>query len=807
MKLSFNLLALLCLVLAAACTSGTEGGPTGNTELNLDIVNPGGTSGELGFSIDRVDYRITCAGNPSGSYPIPDADTSGTDYNYDDSVDISGAFEVVDTRVPPVWQAIMDLPPGICTITLSVWDDDEVVCIGSQTLTINEDATTKYDIVLVCSLSIDLPDGVADVDGTFEFITGNLCPKLYILNAIPKDRIPLRLDPLDPYVGQQVTEIQYRAKDPDNSCGNNCDPQSCTFDNPPVCTPAPYNPNDPLCNPLAGGDPNSAACLAAGAGLVCTIAALPSSTPGIPGGTFISPQDLTTPVGPVLPVNLNTASGIPGIILPGLGGPVTTSSQPSGGAPGNNPLYPGLPNVNGSLPPLYYSCDHALPGPAVINLHCSDGDAECDQNKQITVACGTGDFCIGQPIDCSGSHDCATDGVCDDLCDPLLAALGICDRCPGQDLPVPEGTPCSIGAGGTTGDVCAANGDCVECVDDSSCDSTPVDCLDPSVCSGNTCQPRATSADGTPCSNGECVGGVCTFVACDPCDGGCGTPLCSKVITVSCGNNVTSDVSILSYTLTVDPTPILANQPFTADLSGIAQFPEPFLDAVQSIPGGVTQASLVDLVATVQTRGAGATGANVPVGGGATIPYTCVYGGSSCDPANDLASVPGVRGNTDCVPTGVFNPCGRIVQVPTSTDCAPGGVCDSLGKLVQCSTNGFCVTSGLAIPLDPSLGSYTAGDGVTPGQTTALFGWADNPAPATAVGAPAIDGDGTWNMLQPTYTGVAGEIGLAVNAGGLAVQLECVMGVDSRGPDGVGVPDDGSPTPDSALLAFPVQVP
>ena len=242
MKLSVQLGALALIAIVSACTASSEAGPTGNTELNLDIVNPGGTSGELAFSVDRVDYRITCAGSPPGSYPIPDADTSGTDYAYDDSVDISGAFELVDTRNPPVWQAVMDLPPGNCTVTLSVYEDDEVVCVGSQTLAINEDATSKYDIVLVCSLSIDLPDGMADVDGTFEFITGNLCPKVYVLNAIPSTA---------DLHSRRSTEIQYRAKDPDNTCGNNCDPQFCSTDNPPVCTPYPSNINDPACNPDA----------------------------------------------------------------------------------------------------------------------------------------------------------------------------------------------------------------------------------------------------------------------------------------------------------------------------------------------------------------------------------------------------------------------------------------------------------------------------------------------------------------------------------------------------------------------------
>jgi hypothetical protein len=390
-KIAVHLIVFLCLGLGA-CASSTEGGTAGNTELNLDIVNPGSTSGELGFSIDRVDYRITCAGNPAGTYPIPAADTTGTDYAYNDSVDISGAFEVIDTNVPPVWQAVMDLPPGDCTVTLSVYYQDEVVCVGSQTLAIAEDATTKYDIVLVCSLSIDTPDGMADIDGTFTFITGNLCPKLYVLNAISSDTLSIPVS----------TEVQYRVKDPDNTCGSNCDPQSCTTDNPPVCTPSPYNPNDPLCNPAAGGSPTSAACLSNGAGLVCTIAAWPSGTnpggpaTGAPGGTFLSPLDQTTPVGPVLPVNLNTASGIPGFILPGLGGPAGTNQE--GPLSGGNAIYPFSPTqLSGQLPPLVYQCDPQQPGPTYITVSCSDGDADCDQQKTIILSCPAIDYFCDPP--------------------------------------------------------------------------------------------------------------------------------------------------------------------------------------------------------------------------------------------------------------------------------------------------------------------------------------------------------------------------------------------------------------------------
>jgi hypothetical protein len=120
------------------------------------------------------------------------------------------------------------------------------------------------------------------------------------------------------------------------------------------------------------------------------------------------------------------------------------------------------------------------------------------------------------------------------------------------------------------------------------------------------------------------------------------------------------------------------------------------------------------------------------------------------------------------------------------------------------------VTGGTELPLETVATTYTAGDGSTPGQTEALFGWADDPPPPTAVGVPPLDPDGTWNM-QPgvAYAGLAGEMGIAlrVSYAIAGFQLEGVMAVDSNGPDGVGVPGDFSPTPDSALLSFPVYVP
>jgi hypothetical protein len=224
-------------VLALSCAS--EHGFVVSTEINLDIVHPSGSSTDLGFTVDRVDYRITCVGNPvpgaggagGAPYPIPPSNGNGDDYEYDDAVDMSGSFEIIDTRIPPVWQAALDLPPGDCTMTLSVWDGDEIVCVGSQTLIIVEDTSTKFDIVLVCSVSADLPEGGLRVDGTLDLIDGNYCPQLIWLGADPT--VVAAAVPA-------ITNIQTYSFDPDNQCGENCDPQTCDYSvNPPICTPAP----------------------------------------------------------------------------------------------------------------------------------------------------------------------------------------------------------------------------------------------------------------------------------------------------------------------------------------------------------------------------------------------------------------------------------------------------------------------------------------------------------------------------------------------------------------------------------------
>lgn len=202
----------------------------GNTEITLTIADDfGPQDGEPAFEADRVDYRITCGGSAPGSAPIPPDGTGGI-YDYDDSVDISGAFEIIDGDDPPVWQTITDLPPGDCTASLSVYRDGAVVCLGSHDFTVLEDENTSLSITLLCELSIGLPGADGDAEGEFQVDVGNECPKLFNLSAHP---------PVVPADGTFTTLISAVAEDLDGTCGSRCDPQVCDDANPPNCMPGP----------------------------------------------------------------------------------------------------------------------------------------------------------------------------------------------------------------------------------------------------------------------------------------------------------------------------------------------------------------------------------------------------------------------------------------------------------------------------------------------------------------------------------------------------------------------------------------
>ena len=243
-------------------------------------------------------------------------------------------------------------------------------------------------------------------------------------------------------------------------------------------------------------------------------------------------------------------------------------------------------------------------------------------------------------------------------------------------------------------------------------------------------------------------------------------------IPVGCANSVNESTSVLDWELTVETLPIESGEPFHPKLDGVAVINETVLDAAQSAPGiagGVREANLVDLKATVHVR-EGATGADVILTN-ESIPWECDLSRAECDPDNDdLSGVPGRRSNTDCQPEETTNPCGRFVSLPTSNDCDPGGECAELGKTEQCSQNGFCITGDLRLELDRAFGEYTAD---SQGEEV-LFGWADE------------------SIQRPVYEDPTGPIGFRVGIGPLLVAFECTMGAE---------------TPDEQLISFPIETP
>lgn len=276
-----------------------------------------------------------------------------------------------------------------------------------------------------------------------------------------------------------------------------------------------------------------------------------------------------------------------------------------------------------------------------------------------------------------------------------------------------------------------------------------------------------------------------------------------SVTTVACSDSL-SFTSILDWQLIVVPNTIQGGEPFRANLDGVAVFDESFLDAAQSrLFGGVRRVNLVELKATVHVR-SGATGTGpdpVLTPDESIYDYECALSPTVCDPDNDLEGVPGARPNTDCEPQSAANPCGRFILVPIASDCTPGGICEGLKKNEsQCKVNGFCITGDLHVELGADTARYTAdSDG------NVRFGWAEGEATGATV-RDSGPNEGTWILPEAIYEEPTGPVGLRVTVGGFPVAFECTMGVDSRGPLGVGSLDFlSSPTPNSALVSFPIE--
>jgi hypothetical protein len=283
----------------------------------------------------------------------------------------------------------------------------------------------------------------------------------------------------------------------------------------------------------------------------------------------------------------------------------------------------------------------------------------------------------------------------------------------------------------------------------------------------------------------------------------------TETIRLGCTNNLTSDLSLVDWDLTVDPGPIVGGQAFGAVLSGLARFDEPLLDAAQGqVLGGYKKSRVFALQATVHVRSGVAAEAADVVLTQEPIQPTCKYDDQgnmgpddgpfpTCSDAHDNPD----GSNADCTGLGgVPNPenvCGQFVTVPipTSNECGPGELCESKGKTgpgSQCALNGFCVSGPLEVELQATYEGYLAAD-----SGAVLFGWDDQSTGAVVDQSGA--NRGSW-ILPPVVLDEPGPNSLRGTIGGsIEAALDCTMGE--------GTATVLWPTEDSRLVYFQIATP
>ena len=151
--------ALLSYAALAVCVAGcSSGGLTSSESVSFSLAI-GNTD------VDSVSFTLDCE--------------SGTE--------LSGELNVIDDREKPIWNTIMALPPGDCTVNLVAGDDSgAAICTGKSEFVVIAGQTVKVDVVLMCGGAAEDPLGNVDIDGTFEEVSGNLCPRLHFLNVVSR---------------------------------------------------------------------------------------------------------------------------------------------------------------------------------------------------------------------------------------------------------------------------------------------------------------------------------------------------------------------------------------------------------------------------------------------------------------------------------------------------------------------------------------------------------------------------------------------------------------------------------------------
>ena len=143
------------------------------------------------------------------------------------------------------------------------------------------------------------------------------------------------------------------------------------------------------------------------------------------------------------------------------------------------------------------------------------------------------------------------------------------------------------------------------------------------------------------------------------------------------------------------------------------------------------------------------------------------------------------------------------ISLERNDDCSGDGECAALGHAPDgaCGAVDFCVTEPVELELESQGTDFFAADE----SGSVLFGLREPAAGPTELGL----NRGVFDLEERSYGAPVVSSGAdLLLADSIPVAFECVMAVNSRGPDGVETPTvQASPSPDGAYIACPIQEP
>jgi hypothetical protein len=374
---------------------------------------------------------------------------------------------------------------------------------------------------------------------------------------------------------------------------------------------------------------------------------------------------------------------------------------------------------------------------------CSDGsdcqDAVCNNHQcgQESVpngeSCGVGGMqqCVDGTCVCINNEDCSAEECYEPHC-----SSGTCDSTPSVMR-----TVCNDGnTGNGVSDVCDGEGSCVDCLNNSDCE-TPTTCHEIQCTINHTCQ-ESLATDGTPCTqsggvDGFCVSGICQSCA-QPSDCGvdtqCATPSCDVINGTCIPGYVTPGTSCNDGIATNGTTDVCNGNGNCVDCVTQTQCPADTLCRDYSCGAGgncifVNQPSGencgIDLECDGNGNCMGVCGPSNCVDNSATDCLATTCNADTCETNNIVSgtncSVPGGITNGLCDGNGSCVECINASNCSASTDCEtascvsntcttadkplntqcdyPGGapndgVCDGIGNCAQCTSAGQCPDPG-----------------------------------------------------------------------------------------------------------------